>query len=88
MFFNTNLIYPILLIMSNGKRSFKNMGHTICKSGDMVRRILRPAQENHDFLRVICKQFFKNTKQLFVVIDDTLIRKISSQLMQGSGWYF
>jgi len=88
MFFNTNLIYPILLILSNGKRSFENMGRTINKSGDTVRRMLRSAQENHAILREICKSFFKNAAQLFVVIDDTLIRKISSQLMQGSGWYF
>jgi len=88
MFFNTNLLYPILLILSNGKKSFKNMGRTICRSGDMVRRMLRSAQENHDFLRAICKKFFENTKHLFVVIDDTLIRKISSRLMQGSWWYF
>ena len=45
-------------------------------------------EENHDFLRAICKNFFENTKHLFVVIDDTLIRKISSRLMQGSGWCF
>ena len=88
MFFNTNLTYPILLIMSNGKRSFENMGRTIGKSGDTVRRMLRSAQENHETLRVICKFFFKNAKQLFVVIDDTLIRKVSSHLMQGSGWHF
>jgi len=74
MFFNTNLTYPILLIMSNGKRSFENMGRTIGKSGDTVRRMLRSTQENHENLRVICKNFFKNTECLFVVIDDTLNR--------------
>jgi len=81
-------MYPILLIMSNGKRSFKNMGHMIGKSGDTIKRMLGSAQENHKILRAICKNFFKNTERLFVVIDDTLIRKISSHLMQGSGWYF
>ena len=82
------LKYPILTILSRGKRSFENMGRVIKKSGDTVRRLLCPSEESLEKTRQICKEMFKKKKKLYVIIDDTLIKKFHSRFMQGTGWFF
>src|SRR5215475_10375273 len=81
--------YPFLTILTNvGKRSFENMGRFIKKSGDTIGRILRPGQESLDVSKKIAQQIFANKKELLVIIDETTIKKIHSQLMEGTGWLF
>lgn len=85
---NTNLDYPLLTILSTGKKSFEAMGRFIKKSGDTVRRLLRPSDENFDQIYKIATRAFYGKTKLVIIIDDTLIRKIFSRLMQGSGWFY
>jgi hypothetical protein len=85
---NTVLTYPILATLSIGKKSFENIGRLIKKSGDTIARLLQPASESFEYSQWICKQMFRGKKKLFCIIDDTLIKKIYSTLMQGSGRFF
>jgi hypothetical protein len=86
---NTILDYALLLILSTTKEySFEALGRLIRKSGDTIARLLRPASKNFDLMQKIAIYFFKDTKNLTLSLDDTLIRKISSQWMEGSGWFF
>ena len=86
---NNITLYPFLTIITNaGKRSFENMGRLIKKSGDTISRILRPGQESLEESKKIAQQIFAGKKELLVIIDETKIKKIHSQLMEGMGWFF
>lgn len=86
---STVITYPLLTILSTlGKKSFENMGRLIGKSGDTVSRLLQPAETSFNFTQNLCQSIFKNKHILFIVIDDTLVKKIYSQFMQGSGRFF
>jgi len=86
---NNIAIYPLLTIITNiGKRSFENMGKLIKKSGDTISRMLRPGHESLEASRKIAQQIFANKKELLVIIDETMIKKIHSQMMEGTGWLF
>jgi len=85
---STILKYPILTILSIGKKSFENLGRFINKSGDTVSRLLQPAEVSLNMAQSIAQEMFQNKKKLFCIIDDTLIKKIYSQFMQGSGMFF
>jgi hypothetical protein len=82
------LKYPILTMLSIGKKSFENMGQLIERSGDTVARLLNPSAISLVESRFICKSMFKKRSKLFVIIDDTLIKKIHSKFMQGAGMFF
>lgn len=71
-----------------GKRSFENMGRIIKKSGEVVKRMLRPADESLNASRKIAQEFFVNKKQLIVTIDFTSIKKIYSQCIEGTFWFY
>lgn len=85
---STVLKYPVLLLLSIGKRSFEHMGSLIHRSGDTVKRLLSPTDESFEVSRAICKEIFAKRKTVYVGIDDTLIRKIYSLVMQGAGFFF
>lgn len=85
---NAVLTYPILTLVSTGKRSFENLGRLFKKSGDTVSRLLQPAETSFNKLENICQSMFDNKKKLYCIIDDTLIKKIFSLYMQGAGMFF
>jgi DDE family transposase len=86
---NNITTYPFLTILINvGKRSFENMGRFIKKSGDTISRMLRPGGESLEASKKIAQQIFANKKTLIVTIDETTIKKIYSQMMEGTGWLF
>ena len=85
---STILKYPVLAILSIGKKNFRNMGRTIGKSGDTVLRCLCESTISIEQAQNISFLMFKNKKRLFCIIDDTLIKKIYSKLMQGSGKFY
>ena len=85
---STALKYPVLAILSIGKKSFENMGRFMRKSGDTIARLLQPAKTSFSHAQGISQEIFNNKKKLFVIIDDTLIKKIFSRYMQGSGSFF
>lgn len=89
LYSSTAITYPILILLSIiGKKSFENMGRLIQRSGDTVYRLLHPAEISFQQSRRIAQDMFKNRKTLYVSIDDTLIKKIYSKMMQGAGMFF
>jgi len=88
LYSSTILKYPVLTILSRGKRSFENMGLLIQRSGDTVKRLLHPAEHSFQVSRDISKSMFAKEKTLCVGIDDTLLRKVYSKFMQGAGMFF
>ena len=80
--------YPTLNLLSIGKKSFENLGRVICKSGKTISRLLQPASISLEHAQYLCQSMFRDKKKLFCVIDDTLIKKIYSREMQGSGMFY
>lgn len=85
---STNICYPLLLIVSIGKKSFTTLGKTIEKSGDTIRRLLNPADITFRLLESIALYLFRNKKELIVSIDDTLIKKFFSKKIEGTDLFF
>lgn len=88
MFINMNLGYSILLIKATAKKSFEGMASLIHKSGDFVKRRLNKSADSTNLLSEIARYFFGDGKELYLAIDDTLIKKIYSRYMQGSGRFY
>jgi len=74
--------------MSIGKKSFTALGEVIQKSGDTIRRMLSPTDIIFRTLEEIAKQLFQTKKELILSIDDTLIKKIFSQFIEGTDEFF
>ena len=53
--------YPKLIILSNGKKSFKNLGDTVAKSEKYVANILHDSDETIEEMRKIAVRFFKKS---------------------------
>jgi Transposase DDE domain len=85
---STSIKYPVLLIKSIGKKSFENLGRVIKKSGDTISRLLVPKEISFAETKLIAVKIFEGKKHLCVGIDDTLIKKIYSKYMQGSGRFY
>lgn len=85
---NISIEYSLMLIMSIGKKSFTQLSKVIKKSRDTVRRMLQSDEKNLTLLMVIARQFFRNSKTIYLTIDDTLLRKIYSMFMEGSCEFF
>ncbi len=85
---NINITYPILLILSTTKRSFESLGKLIKRSGDTIKRVLSPVETSLNLTHKIAQSLFKNSKILTLAIDDTLLQKIYSKSMVGSGRFF
>lgn len=84
---NTLISYPAMLITST-KKSFEALGQMIGKTGKTIARLLQPASEYYDLIRLLANKELANKKELVLIFDDTLIRKIHSQFMEGSGRFF
>ena len=89
LYASTVITYPILILLSTiGKKSFENLGRLVNKSGDTIYRLLHPAEVSFLQSQHIAQEIFKGKKTLYVGIDDTLIKKIYSKMMQGAGMFF
>lgn len=85
---STILTYPFLVILSIGKKSFENMGRFIQASGRTVASLLQPAKISFGIAHQICQSIFSDKDKLFLIIDDTLIKKIFATNMRGTGMFF
>lgn len=85
---STILTYPLLLILSTGKKSCANIGRLIKKGSHWISRILQPAEKSFNTLHKLCQSIFSNKKKLYLIIDDTLIKKIFALNMQGAGMFY
>ncbi len=85
---NNITTYSFLTIVTFGKKSFENMGRFIKKSGDTISRMLRPGEESLLESQKIAQKIFANKRELVLAIDETILRKIYSLLMEGTGFFF
>jgi hypothetical protein len=89
MFIKTFISYPVLLLASIvGKKSFERLGDFAGLSGKTVCRLIKSAQESHEWLDRLVLKKFKNKKILYLSIDDTKIRKIYSECMEGTDEHY
>jgi DDE family transposase len=84
---NIAIAYPVLLITSIHK-GFEAFGRVIGKTGKTIARWLLAAQMYHDQITILLRYQFRDTKELYLLLDETLIKKIYSQLMEGSGFFY
>jgi hypothetical protein len=79
------LHYPMLLILSNPtKKTAESLAKTLNKSGDTVLRILEEECITWEELVSIAKKYFGSNK-VKIIIDDSVIRKMYSKYIEGSG---
>ena len=81
---STDLLYPYLLIFSTGKKTFENMGRSIKKSGDSVSRSLNQANQSLAELKSIAINALREKKELKLLADHSIIRKMFAQCMEGA----
>ena len=84
---NTLLAYPALLITST-KKSFAALGRKIKATGKTISKTLRDHCESYGVLENLAVKKFANKKELVLVFDETLIKKIYSRLMEGTGYFY
>ena len=85
---STILTYPFLVFLSIGKKSFENMGRLMQMSGRVVARLLQPSNISFDMAHQICQSIFSDKNKLYLIIDDTLIKKIFATSMRGAGMFY
>ena len=82
---STLLTYAFCLIMSTGRKNFTNINR---ENKINSKKTLQPADTIFKTLQELCQTLFKDAKKLILVVDETLIKKIYSQWMQGSGKFY
>ena len=84
---NTLIAYSVLLITST-KKSFEALGKVVGKTGKTISRWLKPADDYYEKMFKLSVKEFAKEKELILVFDDTVIRKIYSRLMEGAGYFY
>jgi DDE superfamily endonuclease len=78
------LIYPLALLVSTAKRkTCEAIALATGKSGDALLRLLNEGLTIMEDLIAIAKKFFIG-KILYLIIDDTIISKIHSKIIEGT----
>lgn len=78
------LTYPVSLLLSiPGRKTFEFLAKNIGVSGDSVARMVENYAATVQDLVNIAKAVFKG-KKLYLIIDDTLILKLYSKVIQGT----
>lgn len=85
---STILTYPFLVLLSIGRKSFANLGRIMQISGRAVARLLPDSQNSFIAAQTICQSIFSNKNILYLIIDDTLLKKIYACCMQGTGMFY
>lgn len=78
------IIYPLSLLLSTDRKTAESLSKTSNISGDTILRILAKDAISPETLAMIAVAFF-GTNRLHVIIDDTLIQKMHSTFIEGSG---
>ncbi len=85
---NIMLSYVKILILSISLKNFTAMGRFIKVSADTITRRLPEANSSFQEMLNIALEFFKNSRELCLVIDDTFVHKIYSKLIEGTDDHF
>jgi hypothetical protein len=84
MFLKNMIIgYSILLLKSNEKKSFEGLGKLIQKSGDTIFRRLPLEEDSAKQMAKNAQKMFHKSKILTAPLDDTLVKKISAEYIEG-----
>ena len=76
--------YPLaLLLSSGGKKTCEFLARATNRSGDSLIRLLNNSSVTVDQLIEYAKSVFIN-KELYLVLDDTLIEKMYSKSIEGT----
>jgi hypothetical protein len=87
MFQNIKIVYCVMLMLST-KKNFSAMGRFFNFIGKVISKLLRPADFYYGLMLEIAKCTFKDSKRLYLILDDTLLRKIYSRFIEGTGWFY
>ena len=85
---NIVLIYVKILILSISLKNFSAMGRFSNVSADTIERKLPEANASFQEMLNIALDFFKNSRELYLVIDDTFMHKKYSKLIEGTDDHF
>lgn len=88
MFIKNTLVAYSILLMTSIKKSFEELGKQIGKTGKTICRWLFSSEKYYEILEKLSLKSFKNSKELILIFDDTIIRKIHSQFIEGSGEFY
>lgn len=78
------IIYPLSLLLSTNRKTAESLSKASGVSGDTMLRILSKDAISPETLAMVAVAFF-GTNRLHVIIDDTIIQKMYSLLIEGSG---
>jgi hypothetical protein len=73
-----------MLMLSTKRKNFSAMGRFFDVVGKVIFRLLHPEEVYHEMMIKIAMLTFEGAKVLYVIFDDTLLRKVYSKLMEGS----
>jgi hypothetical protein len=65
-------------------KSFESLGKLINKTGKTISRWLKLPEEYYEVLIKLAQKEFTSEKELYLIFDDTVIRKTYSQLIEGT----
>ena len=82
------LSYVKILILSISLKNFTAMGRFSKVSADTITRRLPEANSSFQEMLKTALEFFKNSRELFLVIDDTFMHKKYSKLIEGTDDHF
>lgn len=88
MLCNMVIEYPVLLMKSIGQYGYEALGRVAKKSGDTISRLLRPAPEQYQVMQMLAQELFQEDDRLYLAIDDTLLRKVYSRVIEGAGRFY
>jgi len=85
---NTISNYVKILILSISLKNFTAMGRFSNVSADTVARKLPEANSSFQEMLHIALEFFKKSRELYLVVDDTFMHKKYSKLIEGTDDHF
>jgi hypothetical protein len=81
----TSITYSLLLISSTHKKNFSAIGRFINKSGKYIASLVQTMDSNLDMMQQIILKQFGDSREIFITIDNTLIKKVFSEKIEGTG---
>ena len=85
---STMLSYVKILILSISLKNFTAMSRFSKVSADTIERRLPEASSSFQEMIKIALDFFKKSRELFLIIDDTFMHKKYSKLIEGTDDHF
>lgn len=87
MFQNIKIAYCVMLMLST-KKNFSAMGRFFGLIGKVISKLLMPTEYYHEIMLKNVMETFKKAGKLYLILDDTLLKKIYSRFIEGTGWFY